>query len=71
MSMIERIKLMDKHLKGLENNWLKDEKKNYSTHYKLEEIKEAPPAYLQESNYKDLKMLRHSINTLKNLFYIK
>ena len=46
-----------KHLNNLTNNWLDDEKKDYSSLYNVDFPDEIKTKNLKEHNYKDLRVL--------------
>ena len=69
----QEINKLDKHLQGLEDNWLSDEM-NSAEIYQAEIDKDFDKEYdlidtstskLPNSNYKDLRILRDFINKLK------
>ena len=74
----QEINKLDKHLQGLEDNWLSDEcrytaendderyeKENYIGFESYEDIENYPSSKLPNGNYKDLRVLRDIINKLK------
>ena len=56
------INKLDKHLQGLEDNWLSEEIKHTDT---PENADTMATSKLPNSNYKDLRVLRDIINKLK------
>ena len=69
----QEINKLDKHLQGLEDNWLSDEM-NSAEIYQAEidkdfdkeyDFPQTPTNELPEHNYKDLRVLRDFINKLK------
>ena len=74
----QEIDKLDKHLQGLEDNWLSDEcrhisekdggsfEKEHNIGFEsYEDIENYPSSKLPNSNYKDLRVLRDFINKLK------
>ena len=73
----QEINKLDKHLQGLEDNWLSEEM-NYAEIYQAEidkdfgkwrdekyDFPQTDTSKLPNSNYKDLRVLRDFINKLK------
>ena len=67
------INKLDKHLQGLEDNWLSDELKSAEIYQgeidkdfdKEYDFPQTPTNELPNSNYKDLRVLRDFINKFK------
>ena len=60
----QEIDKLDKHLQGLEDNWLSEEIKHTDT---PENADTMATSKLPNSNYKDLRVLRDIINKLKRV----
>ena len=60
----QEIDKLDKHLQGLEDNWLSEEIKHTDT---PENADIMATSKLPNSNYKDLRVLRDIINKLKRV----
>ena len=69
----QEVDKLDKHLQGLEDNWLSDEMENAElTQSEIDkdfdkeyDFSQTPINKLPSSNYKDLRVLRDFINKLK------
>ena len=72
----QEINKLDKHLQGLEDNWLSDEMnsaeiyqaeidKDFDYEIQREDLIDTSTSKLPNSNYKDLRVLRDFINKLK------
>ena len=69
----QEINKLDKHLQGLEDNWLSDEMNSAEIHQaeidkdfdKEYDLIDTSTSKLPNSNYKDLRVLRDFINKLK------
>ena len=70
------INKLDKHLQGLEDNWLSDELKSAEIYQgeidkdfdKEYDLIDTSTSKLPNSNYKDLRVLRDFINKLKKKY---
>tara|TARA_R100001594_G_scaffold66656_2_gene100978 strand:- start:1283 stop:1504 length:222 start_codon:yes stop_codon:yes gene_type:complete len=63
----QEINKLDKHLQGLEDNWLSEEIKHTSLDNEFFQVmaETMQTSELPNSNYKDLRVLRDFINKLK------